>query len=230
MEETLAILDGFIQEGGPHHIVTLDASMCITASEDPELAQIIRRADLVTPDSAGVLWACARSGHPFEGRVSGVEIVQRLCALSPHTGYRIWFLGAAPGVARQAAENARKQFPGCRIVGVQDGYFSEDQEPEVVAQIAEAGPDILCVAMGIPRQEKFIARNRGRLGVPVMIGVGGTLDVMAGIVNRAPHWMQRLNLEWLYRLAKNPKKIGKVMTLPRFLWRTLRAGKRAVQA
>ncbi len=225
MDETLDILDGFIRKGGPHHVITLDASMCVTAGEDPELKRIIGKADLITPDSSGILWACRRLGQPLTERVSGVEIVERLCELSPQRGYKLFFFGAAPGIAESAAEKMRAKYPGCQIVGTRDGFFKPEDEPEIVEQVRAANPDVLCVAMGIPKQEKFIDRHRAALGIPVMIGVGGTFDVFSGTVKRAPKWMQRANLEWLYRLYKNPRKIGKVMTLPRFVWMTLRGSR-----
>jgi N-acetylglucosaminyldiphosphoundecaprenol N-acetyl-beta-D-mannosaminyltransferase len=219
----LVILDRFIQERGPHHVITLDASMCVTAQEDSSLRKIIDNADLITPDSGGVLWACRRMGKTLSERVSGVEIVERLCALSGERGYKLFFFGAAPGIAEFAAENMKAKYPGCQIVGFRDGFFKLEEEPRIVDQIKAANPDVLCVALGIPKQELFISRNRDALGVPVMIGVGGTFDVFSGSVKRAPLWMQRANLEWLYRLYKNPRKIGKVMTLPRFVWMTFRA-------
>ena len=225
MGEALEILDRFIRTGGPHHIITLDASMCVTAQEDAGLRRIIENADLITPDSSGVLWACRKQGQPLPERVSGVEIVERLCELSSQRDYKLFFFGAAPGIAESAAQKMREKYPGCRIVGVRDGFFKPEDEAVIVEQIREAAPDILCVALGIPKQEHFIDRNREALGVPVMIGVGGTLDVFSGSVKRAPVWMQRASLEWLYRLYKNPRKIGKVMTLPRFVWMTLRGAR-----
>jgi N-acetylglucosaminyldiphosphoundecaprenol N-acetyl-beta-D-mannosaminyltransferase len=227
MDETLETIDRFISSRKPHHVVTLDSSMCVIAQGDPALLNIVSHAELVTPDSAGVLWACRRLGRPLKERVSGVEIVDRLCSLSPVRGYRLFFFGSAPGVAQAAAERMRSCYPGCQVVGTRDGFFTPDQESEIVEQIKVVYPDIICVALGIPRQEKWIHRFREELHVPVLIGVGGTFDVYSGRVKRAPVWMQRLNLEWLYRLLKNPRKIGKVMMLPKFVLMTLRAQKHA---
>jgi N-acetylglucosaminyldiphosphoundecaprenol N-acetyl-beta-D-mannosaminyltransferase len=223
MAETLELIDGFIRSGRPHHIVTLDASMCVFSRDDAELRRIVGSAELVTPDSAGVLWACKSYGCPLAGRVSGVEIVDQLCRLSPERGYRLFFFGSAPGVAEDAAEKFRARYPGVHIVGTRDGFFGPDDEPAIIDEIRSSQPDILCVALGIPKQEKWIASYRDELGVPVLIGVGGTFDVHSGRVKRAPMWMQRLSLEWLYRLGKNPRKIGKVMTLPKFMLMTLRS-------
>lgn len=223
MQEALQRIQGFIAERGPHHVVTLDASMCVLAGRDLELRRIIQQAHLITPDSAGVLWACRRSGHPLQERVSGVDLVERLCALSSKAGIRLFFLGAAPGVAEQAAETMRARYPGCQIVGTQDGYYRRDQEPAVLQAIQDAAPHVLCVALGIPKQEKWIDTRRSALDVPVMIGVGGTFDVLSGRVPRAPRWMQRAGLEWLHRLIRNPRKLAKVRTLPVFVWRVLRS-------
>lgn len=217
MGEALDRIDAFIQQGIPHHVVTADASMLVIAHEDSELKSIIRRAELVTPDGAGLLWAAQRQNTPFKERVSGVVLVEKLCALSPQKGYRIFFFGAAPGVSAQACEQMRNRYPGAQMVGSRDGFFTPDQIPALIAEIREAQPDILCVALGIPKQEKFIATYRQELGVPVLIGVGGTFDVLSGNLRRAPVWMQKLNLEWLWRLLQNPSKISKVKLLPRFV-------------
>ncbi len=217
MPTALEAIDGFIHSRVPHHIVTADASMLAMAQEDAALRAIIADADLVTPDSVGVLWAAKRAGTPLHERVSGVEIVERLCARSAECGYRIYFLGAAPGVAEQAAERMRARYPGTQIVGAQHGFFGAEGEAAVVEAIRSARPDVLCVALGIPKQEKWIAAHREALGVPALIGVGGTFDVLSGQTRRAPVWMQRARLEWLWRLLSNPRKIGKVMMLPRFV-------------
>ncbi|HZT43155.1 MAG TPA: WecB/TagA/CpsF family glycosyltransferase [Chthonomonadaceae bacterium] len=226
METALEILEGFIQEGGPHHVVTADSSMLVMAQEDAALRAIIGLAELVTPDSTGILWAARRHGSPLRERVSGVEIVERLCARSATHGYRLFFLGAAPGVAEQAADRMCARYPGAQIAGARHGYFSEAETPALLEEIRSCHPDVLCVAMGIPRQEKWIAAHREALGVPVMIGVGGTFDVLSGRTRRAPRWMQRLSLEWLWRVLSNPRKIGKVMLLPRFVLLTLRDSRR----
>ena len=227
MDSALALVDAFIRERTPHHIVTADASMVVTAVEDPEFAAIVNKSDLVTPDGAGIIWATRRLGTPVTTKVSGVDLAARCCALSAEKGWRIFFFGAAPGVAEAAATRMRARCPGAQIVGFRNGYFTAADEPAVVAQIRATRPDILLVALGIPKQEKFIERNKAALGIPVSIGVGGTLDVFSGTVRRAPVWMQNSGLEWLYRLLSNPKKISKVALLPRFAWMTLRAPRHA---
>ncbi len=220
--EALEAIDRFVQERTPRHIVTADASMVILARQDPELRRIVAGADMVTPDGWGLLWASRRLRMPIPYKVSGVDLADRLCARSPLKGYRIFFLGAGPNVAQEAAEKMRLLYPGTHIVGVRDGYFSVAQEPDLAAEIRAVAPDILLVALGIPKQEKWIDRNKAVLGVPVLIGVGGTFDVFSGRVKRAPVWMQNSGFEWLHRLAKNPRKFGKVMTLPQFALLVLR--------
>jgi N-acetylglucosaminyldiphosphoundecaprenol N-acetyl-beta-D-mannosaminyltransferase len=219
----LEALQQFIDSGQPHHVVTADASMVTIAAADPELLGIINRAALVTPDGTGILWAARRLGVPLEERVSGVDISEQLCAQSAQRGYGVYFYGAAPGVAERAAETIRARYPGASIVGTADGFQnSAEQQAALLADIRAKAPAVLLVAMGIPKQEKWIARHLDELGVPVCIGVGGTLDVFSGQVSRAPVWMQQNGLEWLYRLAQNPKKLSKVACLPGFVWRVLR--------
>ena len=222
VEETLTMIDRFIRERTPRTVVTADASMAVIARHDPELHKIVDAADLVTPDGAGILIASRLLGVPVRYKVSGVDLVARLCALSPSKGYKLFFLGAAPGIAAEAAAKARARWPGTQIVGVCDGYFTPEQEPGVLAQIKAAAPDIVLVAFGIPKQEKWIDRNKAALGVPVFMGIGGSFDVLSGRVKRAPVFMQRFGFEWLYRLIQNPKKISKVMTLPQFALLVLR--------
>ena len=220
--ETLTEIDHFVASRTPHHIVTADASMVVTARHDPALRAIIEAADLVTPDGFGILWASRQMRTPVPHKVSGVDLVGELCRLSPAKGYRIFFFGAGPGVAEEAAVKMRVLYPGTQIVGTRDGFFTPAQEPEVVAQIQATRPDIVLVALGIPKQEKWIARYKDILGAAVLVGVGGSFDVFSGRVRRAPPFMQQHGFEWLYRLYKNPRKFSKVMTLPEFAWLTLR--------
>ena len=222
-EDALSLLETWMREKKtPRHVVTADASMCVMARSDDALRDIVVGADLVTPDGAGILWASRLLGHPLTAKVSGVDLVAELCRLSAQHGYRLFFLGAAPEVARQAADNLESRYPGAQIVGVRDGFFSSAEEESVLKQIENAAPDALLVAFGIPKQEKWITAHKARLNVPVSIGIGGSFDVYSGRVRRAPVWMQNAGLEWLHRLAANPKKIGKVMTLPRFVLLALR--------
>ena len=217
METALNTIDAFIREGSPHHVITADASMMVLAQQDAPLRAIVANAELITPDSEGILWASRRQGRGLPERVSGVEIVERLCERSAKGGQRLYFLGAAPGVAEKAKARMETKYPGAQVVGTRNGFFTEADLPAVLDGIRASRPDVLCVAMGIPKQEKWIAAHRDALGVPVLIGVGGTLDVLSDSVKRAPLVMRRLKLEWLWRVISNPRKISKVMLLPRFV-------------
>ena len=222
MDQAIQLIQGFINERRPHHIVTCDASMVVMAQTDAALKDIVRNAALVTPDSVGILWACKKMAHPMPERVSGIDIVQRLIGLSTKQGGpRLYFLGAAPGVADDAAARMRELYPGAQIVGSAHGYFSEADEPAVIQAVKDAQPDVLLVALGIPKQEKWIHKYSKELNVPVLIGVGGSFDVLSGRVKRAPKLFQTLSIEWVWRLVSNPSKIAKVSLLPKFAWMVL---------
>lgn len=222
MDQAILRLEQFIVSGEPHVVVTADASGAVIAQSDPVFTAIVQQADLVTPDSYGVVWAANRRGANLRERVSGVDLVDRLCALSSAKGYRLYFLGAAPGVTDMAAEKLRLKYPGCNIVGTRHGYFPAESDPVVAEEVAAFRPDVLFVAMGIPRQEKFIAATKDIIRAKVAIGVGGSFDVFSGQAKRAPKLIQKLKLEWLWRTLLNPKKIAKAKTLPIFAWRVLR--------
>lgn len=217
MDEAIEIVESYMKEKKPSIVATANAEMIMMANRDPELKQILNGADLVVPDGAGTVWAARHLGFAMPERVAGYDLVQRLLARAPERGTGVFFLGSAPGVAQMAKAAAEVKFPGLRVVGARDGYFSSAQEPEVIEEIRAARPDLLLVALGVPRQEKWIQRHMRKLAVPVSIGVGGTLDVMAGIVKRAPVWMQKAKLEWLYRGMRQPKRIGRLTALPRFV-------------
>ena len=221
MEAALARVDQFVEERKPHLVVTSDTPSIVRARDDAEYQAIVRGADMVTADGRGVVWMARALGLPVRERVSGVDLVGAICERAKEKGYSVFVLGARPGVAEEAARSLASRCPGLRVVGTHDGYFSPEEEPEVVRKIAEAKPDILFVGLGAPRQEKWIRRHMAELQVPVAIGVGGSLDVLAGRARRAPEWMQRAGLEWLYRVAREPSRLPRMWALPRLVWMTL---------
>ncbi len=223
MDQAVECVMGFVRDGRPSHVVTADTSMLVMAQRDQELRRIIDAAALVTPDSFGVTWAARKLGRPLLARVTGVDLMAHLCARCAETGDAVFFFGAAPGVAEDAARRLTERHPGLRVAGTRNGFFGPEDDAAISEQISASGAAILFVAMGIPKQEKWIAGHLPRLGVPVAIGVGGSLDVFSGRVSRAPRWIQRCNLEWLYRLLRNPRKIGKVKTLPQLVLMTYAA-------
>ncbi|HBS57745.1 MAG TPA: glycosyltransferase [Firmicutes bacterium] len=224
MEETVERVTAFIRQRGPHIIVTANAEMVMQATRDDELHKILVGADLVLADGIGVVWAARYQGSPLPERVAGADLVNRLLKMAAAQGYKIFFLGAAPGVAEEAAQRVCSLYKNIVLCGTQDGYFTPDTEPAVIAAIKEASPDILLAGLGVPRQEKWLWKHKDLLGVPVCIGVGGVFDVLAGVTRRAPVWMQKSGLEWLYRLVKQPWRIGRMMALPRFVLRVLGGG------
>lgn len=218
----LAQVEQFLREDHPHMIVTSDSSTVVRAQDDEELRTIMNEADLVTADGAGVVLAAKLLNLPLSERVSGCDLVGRLCELAARKGRSVYFLGAEPGVAEEAAAALQRQFPALQVAGCRDGYFRPEEEPEIVATIAAAHPGILFVALGIPRQEKWIKRHLEDLGVPVCMGIGGSLDVISGRKRRAPQWMQRAGLEWLYRTVKEPWRLPRLAALPRIVWMAFR--------
>ncbi|MER3500923.1 MAG: glycosyltransferase [Candidatus Fervidibacterota bacterium] len=218
MEEALDILEHFLSERKTHLVVTSDASALVRAQEDEEFRRIVQNADLVTPDGIGVVWSARLLGLPVYERVPGVELMAKLCERAARKGWRVFLLGARPYIAEKAAQNLQQRYHGLRIVGTHHGYFTPDEEKQVIAQIKAAQPDILFVAFGIPKQEKWIAKHADELNVPLCIGVGGSFDVYAGVVKRAPEWVQRLCLEWLYRTVRDPKRLPRLLAIPKLLW------------
>lgn len=229
MDEAIERIAGFIQSGKMHQVVTADASMVVTASMDSEFLSIAKAASMVTSDGAGILWASRKLGLGIKNKCSGVDLAERLIAESVTRPWRIFFFGAAPGVAALAASEMEKRYPGCKIVGTRDGFFDASSGASVAMEIAATKPDIVLVALGIPKQEKWIAASGNLTGAKVCIGVGGTLDVFSGTVQRAPIWMQKRGLEWFYRLTSDPRqlrnRINKQKLLPKFVGMVLRASR-----
>ncbi len=205
MPEALRKMEEFILSGMPHMVVTADASAVVIAQSDEEFRKIVNDADMVTPDSTGIIMASKWYGEPLKEKASGVDLTVELCSLAAEKGYPVFLFGAAPGVADEAAENLKQRFPGLIVAGTHHGFFQDDTE--IIEQVASSGAKILFVALGIPKQEKWIAHNRNKVHAPVMMGVGASLDFIAGAHRRAPIWMQRSGLEWLFRLLQEPSRL-----------------------
>lgn len=207
--------------GEAAQIVTLNPEGIWLARGDVQLWQIIENAALVTPDGSGVLWAAGRQGEDLTERVTGIDLIYRLCGEAAISGWRLFLLGAQEGIAEAAAARLQAAYPGLAIVGTENGYFG-GREQEVIERIASEKPDILLAALGIPYQEKWLDLNKEKLASGVMIGVGGSFDVIAGRVRRAPRLLQRLRLEWLWRLLADPRRWRRALVIPRFMaavWR-----------
>ena len=215
MDEAVDRALAMLEEEGPHLVVTPNPEIVQRAAKDPEFAGILSKADLVIPDGIGVVYAAKILGRPLKGRVPGIDFASKLLERAAGTGKGLFLLGAAPGVAEQAAVNLRAAYPGLTVCGTHDGYFKEDGP--VIDAIRASGAQIVFVCLGFPKQEKWIAAHGGAAGARLYIGLGGSLDVFAGKVERAPESFQRLGLEWLYRLMKEPSRIGRMAKLPLFL-------------
>lgn len=207
----------FIKNRHYAHIITLNAEIVYQALSTPELLTIINGADLVTPDGIGIVWAGRHLGYAFEERVSGIDLLYLICEQAPRENWKIYLLGAAPGIADEAARRLTQKYPGINICGTHNGYFSKEQQQVVLEEIKQLQPDILFVALGAPGQEYWIHQFKSALAVPVAIGVGGSFDVVAGVKSRAPQWVIKANLEWLYRLLKEPSRFKRQLALPRFV-------------
>jgi exopolysaccharide biosynthesis WecB/TagA/CpsF family protein len=222
----IARIDEWMRTDRCHHVCTTNPEMMMIAQGDPNFRNILQRADLCVPDGVGLLWAARRRGYPLPQRVTGSDGVPIIAAAAAVRGWRVFLLGAANGVAAQSAAVLRQQHPSLNIVGTHSGSPAADEEDALVERINASGADILFVAYGAPEQDKWIARNLPRLHAKMAMGVGGTFDFIAGIVPRAPLWMQRLGIEWLYRLYLQPRRIGRMLRLPRFVIAVLLEKKR----
>jgi N-acetylglucosaminyldiphosphoundecaprenol N-acetyl-beta-D-mannosaminyltransferase len=221
-DQAVALIESFIADGRPHQITTVNPEFIMTAQRDAAFRAVINGCALALPDGIGVWWASRRLGRPLPERVPGVDLVLRLAQRSAARGYRLYLLGAMPGVAERAAARLQARYPGVVIAGTFAGFPRREDEADLVARIRASRPDILFVAFGAPAQDHWIARNREALGVPVAIGVGGAFDYIAGVRPLAPRWLRRLGLEWLHRLITQPWRWRRMLALPRFVWHVLR--------
>ncbi|HZY41950.1 MAG TPA: WecB/TagA/CpsF family glycosyltransferase [Anaerolineae bacterium] len=218
MAETLDVIGHFVETGGPHQICTVNPEFIMAAQNDAEFRRILNQSALNLPDGIGVVWAARRMKRPIRERVAGSDLIYHLSERAAMTGWKIFLLGAAEGVADQVAIKLRARYPGVNVVGAWAGSPRPADDDEAVARIQAAVPDIVLVAYGAPKQDKWIARNLVRSGVSVAIGIGGSLDFVVGTQRRAPQWVRRLNLEWLYRLVREPWRWRRQLALPKFVW------------
>jgi N-acetylglucosaminyldiphosphoundecaprenol N-acetyl-beta-D-mannosaminyltransferase len=230
MADALEEISTYMIQDKPHLIVTANPEMVMLAKDDQLLEEIMERADLVVADGIGVVWASRILGQSVPERIPGIELAEGLLRRANEQGWRVFLLGGAEGVAKQAAQSLKDTMPQLQIVGTYHGYFQTGSEEQaLIHQIKQANPHLLLVALGVPRQEKWLAAHLGALKVPVAIGVGGSFNVWAGVDQRAPLWMRKIHLEWFYRLVKQPWRIKRMAVLPKFVgtvWLTrLRKGR-----
>lgn len=212
MDEALNRIEELMSDGTGHYVVTPNPEFIQTAKKDEEFHRLLNEADLSVADGIGVIYAAKILGRPLKGKVAGIELAAALCERMAAKGQKLFLLGAKPGVAEQAGEKLRSRYPGLTVCGVHDGYFQDDTP--VVEQIKRSEADVVFVCLGAPKQEKWMARNGEACGAKLLLGLGGSLDVFAGQVKRAPEGWQKLGLEWLYRLIKQPSRFGRMARLP----------------
>lgn len=204
-----------LEEDGFHYVVTPNPELVDRAGREDAFCAALNGADMVLPDGIGVVYASRILGRPLKGRCPGIDFASGLMEVLAQTGKRLYLLGAKPGVAEAAALNLQGQYPGIIICGVHDGYF-KDGGP-VAADIYRTGADVVFVCLGAPKQEYWMVEFGPQTGARLLVGLGGSLDVFAGVVKRAPEVWKKLGLEWLYRLKEEPSRIGRMARLPLFL-------------
>ena len=221
MDEASDKVMSFFEDGGNHIICTPNPEIVMEAQKDKKLMNILNAADMVVPDGIGVVLASKLNKVKIEERVAGYDLCHAVFKKMAPKGKTVFFFGGAPGVAHKAAEKMTKQYKGLNIVGTRNGYFSSEDEKEIIREIKKQSPDLLLVGLGAPKQEKWIYENLRFTGAKVAIGVGGSFDVMAGNVKRAPKVFQKMGLEWFYRLLCQPTRIKRMMKLPQFAVKVL---------
>ena len=207
MEETLQTVEGFIQSGKPHQHVVVNVDKLVKAERDAELRRIINECALINVDGMPVVWASRLLGKPLKERVAGVDLFEALMRRSAAKGWRVYLLGAREEVVSEVKRLYEIKYPGLVVAGYRNGYWSEAEEPGVVADIAAARADLLFVAISSPKKEHFLGQYQDQMKIPFAMGVGGTFDVAVGRVNRAPVWMQKSGLEWFYRFLQEPRRM-----------------------
>lgn len=222
----LDLVAAFVTAGRPRQVCTANPEFLMTARRVPEFAVVLRQADLVLPDGVGLLWAARYLGHPLPERVTGSDGIYLLAERAAKEGWRLYLLGAAPGVAVQAGQVLAARYPGLAVAGAFAGSPADRDYPAIAGLIRQSQPHILLVCYGAPGQDLWIARHIDDLAVPVCIGVGGAFDHIVGVQRRAPRWLIRLNLEWLWRLLTQPWRWRRQLDLPRFILAVLREHRR----
>lgn len=216
MDEALSRAEALLRGDKAAYVVTPNAEIAYEALHDVQLREMLNGANLMLPDGAGVVLASKLLRTPVKQKVAGVDFAAGLLSILERNGQSLYLLGGKTGIGELAAQKMLEAHPQLRIAGIADGYF-QDEAP-VIAKINASGADALFVCLGAPKQERFMVQHRQELRVHLMAGLGGSLDAFAGTVQRAPAWMIRLNLEWLYRLIREPKRFRRMLRLPKYLW------------
>ena len=224
-KEALEKFGEFMNEEGQSLIVTPNSEIILNADKDPQLKNLINNAAMVIPDGIGLVIASKQLGHPLEERVTGIDFTHSALEWCAANGKKVYFFGSKPGIAEKAAENMMKEIPGLEIVGARDGYFKAEEEEGIARSIAASGAEFLCVALGSPKQELFADKYKDILNVKAAVGIGGSLDVWSGTLQRAPEFYCRHGLEWLYRLIQEPSRFKRMAKIPMLFIKVMFSGK-----
>lgn len=222
MSETVQYLTDAILLRVPHQVITANPIMVMTALDDPSYMSIMRNAELVVPDGTGVVWAAAKVGQPVQERVAGFDLLHEMLRVGENYQWKVYLLGSSQEVIQETASRLQIQYPGIVIVGYHDGFFGPNEDDTIIQNIQALSPDILFVARASDTQEPWIARHKEKLAVPLMMGVGGSFDVISGKTKRAPRIFQNFRAEWLYRLLREPTRYRRMLMLPQFVVKVLR--------
>jgi N-acetylglucosaminyldiphosphoundecaprenol N-acetyl-beta-D-mannosaminyltransferase len=224
MKETVSYLTGVVERREPSQVVTGNPIMLMAGLEHDAYYRVLEEAELVVPDGAGVVWASEYIGDPVQERVAGFDLLHELMREGERHRWSVYLLGTNQETIEAAAQKLQESYPLVKLAGFRNGYFGPDEDEAVVAEIRKASPDLLFVARNaLTTQEPWIYKYKEALSVPVMMGVGGSLDIIAGKMKRAPVAMQKLRMEWLYRLLKQPTRAGRMLALPKFVLKVIRA-------
>ena len=228
MGEAVSVLEESITSGEQAFVVTANAEIIMMCQEDAGYKKIVSQdAQLVLPDGAGAVWAGRYLGYKVPERVAGFDLYCQLLDKAAQKGYKAFFFGGSPGIAEAAKAKSEELYPGVQVVGCRNGYFKEEESQAIIDEINASGADMLFAALGAPKQEKWLVRYREQLKPKILMGIGGSFDVFAGKMERAPKWMQDASLEWLFRLYKQPSRFMRMMALPKFVLKVVFSGKKA---
>lgn len=228
MGEAVSALEESITSGEQTFVVTANAEIIMMCQEDAGYKKIVSQdAQLVLPDGAGAVWAGRHLGYKVPERVAGFDLYCQLLDKAAQKGYKAFFFGGSPGIAEAAKAKSEELYPGVQVVGCRNGYFKEEESLAIIDEINASGADMLFAALGAPKQEKWLVRYREQLKPKILMGIGGSFDVFAGKMERAPKWMQDASLEWLFRLYKQPSRFMRMMALPKFVLKVVFNGKKA---
>ncbi|WP_438348827.1 WecB/TagA/CpsF family glycosyltransferase [Paenibacillus sp. FA6] len=222
MDDTIQYLTEVITSRTPHQVITANPIMIMTALKSATYMSVMKHAEFIVPDGTGVVWAARVGGEPVQERVAGYDLLHELMRTGENYRWRVYLLGSTAEVIKETASRLQQQYLGVEIVGYHDGFFGPEEDEVVVEQIRATTPDILFVARSADTQEPWIAKHKAQLAVPVMMGVGGSFDIISGKTKRAPMIFQKLRLEWLYRLLSEPTRYRRMLALPQFVVKVLR--------